>query len=88
TYIDEVPVGSSGIYQSAGSLMLDLLPYDISRVEVLRGPQGTLYGAGAIGGLLKYVTRSPDLVHDEFRIGFGGRSVADGGQDWNGRIGA
>ncbi|MGO3127158.1 MAG: TonB-dependent receptor [Luteimonas sp.] len=87
TYIDEVPVGSSGIYQSAGSLMLDLLPYDISRVEVLRGPQGTLYGAGAIGGLLKYVTRAPDLVHEEFRAGVGLRSVADGGQDWNGRIG-
>nr|WP_232114021.1 TonB-dependent receptor [Luteimonas sp. XNQY3] len=87
TYIDEVPVGSSGIYQSAGSLMLDLLPYDISRVEVLRGPQGTLYGAGAIGGLLKYVTRPPDLVNEEFRAGVGLRSVAEGGQDWNGRIG-
>ncbi|VXB13088.1 Outer membrane receptor proteins, mostly Fe transport [Luteimonas sp. 9C] len=87
TYIDEVPVGSSGIYQSAGSLMLDLLPYDISRVEVLRGPQGTLYGAGAIGGLLKYVTRPPDPVNREFRAGVGLRSVSDGGQDWNGRIG-
>ncbi|MCD9097635.1 TonB-dependent receptor [Luteimonas fraxinea] len=87
TYIDEVPVGSSGIYQSAGSLMLDLLPYDISRVEVLRGPQGTLYGAGAIGGLLKYVTRAPDLVNEEFRAGVGLRSVSDGGQDWNGRVG-
>ncbi|MCD9028005.1 TonB-dependent receptor [Luteimonas sp. BDR2-5] len=87
TYIDEVPVGSSGIYQGASTLMLDLLPYDISRVEVLRGPQGTLYGAGAIGGLLKYVTRAPDLFHDEFRVGFGLRSVSDGGQDWNGRIG-
>src|SRR5690606_2881152 len=35
TYIDEVPVGSSGLYQSATALMLDLLPYDINRVEVL-----------------------------------------------------
>lgn len=41
--------------------MLDLLPYDVGRVEVLRGPQGTLYGAGAMGGLLKYVTRDPDV---------------------------
>jgi len=88
TYIDEVPVGSSGIYQGANSLMLDLLPYDISRVEVLRGPQGTLYGAGAIGGLLKYVTREPDLSTDELRVGLGLRSVQDGGNEWNGRVGA
>lgn len=88
TYIDEVPVGSSGIYQGAGALMLDLLPYDISRVEVLRGPQGTLYGAGAIGGLLKYVTHAPDAAGREFRVGLGGRAVQDGGHDWNGRFGA
>lgn len=88
TYIDEVPVGSSGIYQGANTLMLDLLPYDISRVEVLRGPQGTLYGAGAIGGLLKYVTRAPELSGDEFRLGMGLRSVQGGGEAWNMRFGA
>lgn len=88
TYIDEVPVGSSGIYQGASSLMLDLLPYDISRIEVLRGPQGTLYGAGAIGGLLKYVTRVPDPADDEVRVGLGLRSVSGGEQDWNARFGA
>ncbi|MDH5830573.1 TonB-dependent receptor [Luteimonas sp. M1R5S18] len=87
TYIDEVPVGSSGIYQGASTLMLDLLPYDISRIEVLRGPQGTLYGAGAIGGLLKYVTRAPDALGEETRLGFGLRSVRGGDQDWNARFG-
>ena len=88
TYLDEVPVGSSGIYQGANTLMLDVLPYDISRVEVLRGPQGTLYGAGAIGGLLKYVTRAPDLDGDELRLGFGMRTTQDGGNAWNARFGA
>ena len=87
TYIDDVPVGSSGIYQGASTLMLDLLPYDISRVEVLRGPQGTLYGAGAVGGLLKYVTRAPDTLEEEARVGLGMRSVQDGGQAWNARFG-
>jgi outer membrane receptor protein involved in Fe transport len=88
TYVDEVPVGSSGIYQSANTLMLDVLPYDISRVEVLRGPQGTLYGAGAIGGLLKYVTRAPETSGDELRLGFGMRAATDGGQALNARFGA
>ena len=88
TYIDEVPVGSSGVYQAANIFNLDLLPYDIGRIEVLRGPQGTLYGAGAIGGLLKYVTRAPDLLDSEFRIGAGLSSMPDGDQGWNARFGA
>lgn len=82
TYIDDSPVGSNGIYQAATIFMLDLLPYDIERVEVLRGPQGTLYGAGSMGGLLKYVTRAPDLSETEFRIG-GGVSSVDGGGNGN-----
>lgn len=86
TYIDEVPVGSSSIYQGASALMLDLLPYDITRIEVLRGPQGTLYGAGAVGGLLKYVTRTAE--GSEVRAGAGLRAVEDGGQAWSARFGA
>ncbi|NZA24792.1 TonB-dependent receptor [Luteimonas sp. SJ-92] len=88
SYLDEVPLGSSGLYQAANTLNLDLLPYDIERVEVTRGPQGTLYGAGAIGGLLKYVSREPDPVASEFRIGGGVSSVKKGGTGWNGRFGA
>ena len=71
TYVDEAPVGSNGLYQQATLFALDLLPYDIESVEVLRGPQGTLYGAGAMGGLIKYVMKKPDLAQDEFRIGAG-----------------
>ncbi|MGI9087516.1 MAG: TonB-dependent receptor [Chthoniobacterales bacterium] len=71
TYIDETPVGSSGLYQTAVAFQLDLLPYDIRRVEVLRGPQGTLYGANSIGGLIKYVTIDPSLTTREFHVGGG-----------------
>jgi len=89
TYIDEVPLGSSGVYQAATLFTLDLLPYDIARVEVLRGPQGTLYGAGAMGGLLKYVTREPDLTEREFRFGGGISDVESGGALGNNiRLGA
>ncbi|MGV3482430.1 MAG: TonB-dependent receptor domain-containing protein [Sphingobium sp.] len=61
TYLDDAPVGASSIYARSAGFTLDLLPYDIERIEVLRGPQGTLYGASSIGGLLKYVTVSPRL---------------------------
>lgn len=60
TYIDEAPLGSSGIWAQAGGLTLDLLPFDLDRLELLRGPQGTLYGASSMGGLLKYVLTTPD----------------------------
>lgn len=77
TYIDEIPVGSSGLYQRATTFQLDLLPYDIRRVEILRGPQGTLYGANSLGGLLKYVTLDPSLSDSEFRFGGGLSGVAE-----------
>jgi iron complex outermembrane receptor protein len=69
TYIDDVPLGSSSSYGDRGSLSLDLFPYDVARVEVLRGPQGTLYGANSMGGLLKYASVSPDLNRFSARIG-------------------
>lgn len=59
-YVDDAPVGSSGIWARSGLFSLDLLPYDVQQIEVLRGPQGTLYGASSIGGLLKYTTTTPD----------------------------
>lgn len=59
-YIDDVPFGSSSAYAGGGSSALDLGLFDLASVESLRGPQGTLYGAGAMGGLLKYVAVEPD----------------------------
>ncbi|MDT9600122.1 TonB-dependent receptor [Sphingosinicella rhizophila] len=89
TYIDDTPLGSSAGWVQAPLFSLDLMPYDIERVEVLRGPQGTLYGANTMGGLLKYVTKSPDLNR------FSGRAGAEvstiGGTDeigWGVRDGA
>jgi outer membrane receptor protein involved in Fe transport len=80
TYVDETPLGSSSIFQREVQFQLDLLPYDVERLEVLRGPQGTLYGAGSMGGLLKYVTRAPNLSDYEFRAG-GGISDVEGADD-------
>lgn len=68
-HIDESPVGSSTSAARGGGLSVDLLPYDVERIEVLRGPQGTLYGASSMGGLLKYVTRKPDLRQASLQTG-------------------
>lgn len=54
-YIDEAPVSES----TAAALDPDI--YDIERVEVLKGPQGTLYGSGSMGGTVRLITRKPVL---------------------------
>jgi outer membrane receptor protein involved in Fe transport len=60
TYIDETPFGSATALANGGVLAPDLDPFDLDRVEVLRGPQGTLYGANSLGGLVKLVTVTPN----------------------------
>lgn len=60
-YVDDVPYGSSTGFAAGGQVTLDAALFDLDRVEVLRGPQGTIYGASTMGGLLKYVTTAPNL---------------------------
>jgi iron complex outermembrane receptor protein len=68
-YLDDTPISAS----SNASLLsqrglIDPSVFDISRVEVLRGPQGTLYGSSSMGGTVKYVTNQPDLNNFSGRI--------------------
>ena len=82
TYIDDTPYGSSTVY-SAGSLLTpDIDPYDLQRIEVLRGPQGTLYGSNTLGGLVKFVTTPPDTTQASGRLGLDANSVDGGGNGY------
>lgn len=80
-YIDDSPFGASN--GSGGYQIPDLDPSDLSRIEVLRGPQGTLYGAGSMGGLFKYVTAAPDPTRTFGRVEIGGAQVDDGGSAYS-----
>lgn len=82
TYIDETPFGSSTALVNGAALALDFDPFDIERIEVLRGPQGTLYGANAMAGLIKFVTRDPDFEDFELRVRGTGESTEDGEESW------
>ncbi len=59
SYIDEIPFGSSTVYTN--SFPLDGTLLDLQTLDVIKGPQGTLYGASAMGGILKFNTREPSL---------------------------
>jgi iron complex outermembrane recepter protein len=75
--LDDMPFGSSTAL-GGGYVVPELDPSDLARIEVLRGPQGTLYGASSIGGLLKYVTVDPSLEGFSGRAQVGGSSVHGG----------
>ncbi|MHB8528377.1 MAG: TonB-dependent receptor [Caulobacteraceae bacterium] len=79
TYLDETPFTAVGPFVGSSSEGANLDTFDLARVEVLRGPQGTLYGANALGGLLKYVTNAPQLDRFAGALEAGVNSVDHGG---------
>ena len=59
-YLDETPLSASAVALN-GRTVIDADLFDLNRTEILRGPQGTLYGAGSMGGTIKLVTNPPKL---------------------------
>jgi outer membrane receptor protein involved in Fe transport len=79
TVVDDVPFSMTGAQSDGAYFGANVDTYDLQRIEVLRGPQGTLYGATAEGGLIRYVTNLPDLTRVSGEFGVGGETVSDGG---------
>jgi iron complex outermembrane receptor protein len=77
-YIDEAPIGSVNAYTLGSTITPDIDPAELQRIEVLKGPQGTLYGAGAMGGMVRYVTAPADFRNLRGSVTLGGSQV-DGG---------
>lgn len=71
-YIDDVPIDES----------IDPLVLDVERVEVLRGPQGTLYGARGLGGTVRIVTKQPEFDEFSGRVHFGLSNTDEGGLNY------
>lgn len=83
-YVDDTPFGSSTSQTNGAGLAGDFDTFDIERLEVLRGPQGTLYGANSLGGVVKYVTVAPKLSTFEGRGQAGVETTKNGGEGYYG----
>ncbi|HWU02593.1 MAG TPA: TonB-dependent receptor [Novosphingobium sp.] len=71
-YYGETPVsGPAGTTLDAGSAAPDLALVDVDRVELIRGPQGTLFGASAMGGALRVLFHRPDLARPSAQVSGG-----------------
>ena len=81
-YLDDTPFGSSTSLGNAAVLAGDFDTFDLQRIEVLRGPQGTLYGSNALGGVLRFVTNPPALGEFEARAQASLETVKGGGIGW------
>ncbi len=76
TYLDEMPVTTID-----GTV--DIHVYDIARIEVLAGPQGTLYGASSEAGTIRIISNKPDPTRFSGSVDVSGNSVMHGGQGWS-----
>jgi iron complex outermembrane receptor protein len=82
-YIDDTPVQVRNLGLNANNTLPAV--FDLSRVEVLRGPQGTLFGAGSEGGTIRYITNQPSLTrfsgfaHAELAFTQNGAASYEGG---------
>jgi len=77
-YLGDVPFGSSTGLANGGVLAGDFDTFDMATVEVLRGPQGTLYGASSLGGVLRFVPNRPTAESFEARFLGSLETVTDG----------
>jgi iron complex outermembrane recepter protein len=61
-YLDDVPITTTNPFNPSYSGATQPVLFDVDRVEILRGPQGTLYGSGSMGGTIRYIYNQPNLA--------------------------
>jgi iron complex outermembrane recepter protein len=84
-YLDETPLSASAVALN-GRTVIDADLFDLNHVETLRGPQGTLYGSGSMGGTIKLVTNQPKLGEFEGATDASASDTSHGSANGNGSL--
>lgn len=79
-YMDEVPLQSRN---GRAATVPDPRLFDVARVEVLRGPQGVIFGSSTLGGMVRIVTNQPDASQFEGSLDAGIATIKDGAESWD-----
>jgi iron complex outermembrane recepter protein len=74
-YVEDVPLASP----SGKGFVADIVPFDLERLEVLRGPQGALFGSGSLGGAVRYLYAKPNLKEFGATVVLGASKTSQGG---------
>ncbi len=84
-YVDEMPIStiSSGSSTSFAQTVVSPKMFDLDRVEVLRGPQGTLFGSSSMGGTVRLITNQPSTEEFEGKVAAEVSSTTDGGLNYS-----
>jgi iron complex outermembrane recepter protein len=80
-YLDDVPINVLNLYSTGAT---EPRFFDIDRVEVLRGPQGTIYGASSMGGTIHFVSNQPDLINYSGTVHSSAGGTQGGGVNYEG----
>ena len=75
-YLDDVPLSLAGATP-------DIRVFDLERIEIIRGPQGSLYGAGAMAGTIRYITQKPSTTDLGGTLETSAASTEDGAGSWS-----
>lgn len=82
-YLDNAVISGSNAEDDGGGKNVDIRLHDIERIEVLRGPQGTLYGAGSLSGTIRLITKQPKFDRLEGEVNAEQSDTARGGANYN-----
>ena len=85
-YIGESPFSANGAFAIGSFVTPDPDLVDVARIEVLKGPQGTLYGANGLGGLIRIIPTLPNTETWSGSLRVGGSKTSGGGSGANGRL--